>query len=55
MRYVNLSTILAYTKITSTLAKKFPTWDSFIENKILLKHEVSTSSDTTANKWELIK
>ena len=38
MRYVNLSSILAYTKITSTLAKKFPTWDSFIENKILLKH-----------------
>ena len=50
MRYVNLSTILAYTKITSTLAKKFPTWDSFIENKILLKHEVSTSSKTTAYK-----
>ena len=55
MRYVNLSSILAFTKISSTLAEKFPTWDSFIENKILLKHEVSTSSDTTANKWELIK
>ena len=41
MRYVNLSSILAYTKITSSLAKKFPTYNSFIENKIMLEHEVS--------------
>ena len=40
MRYVNLSSILAYTKITSTLAKKFPTYQSFVESKIMLPHEV---------------
>ena len=41
MRYVNLSSILAFTKITTTLTKKFPTYDSFVEKKILLPHEVA--------------
>jgi len=40
MRYVNLSSILAYTKITSALAEECPTYDTFVEKKLLLPHEV---------------
>ena len=40
MRYVNLSSILAYTKITSSLAERLPRYETFIEKKLLLPHEV---------------
>ena len=40
MRYVNLSSILAYTKITSKIRKLFPTYASFVGAKLLLPHEV---------------
>ena len=41
MRYVNLSSILAFTKIACTVEKRFPTYQSLVGARLLLPHEVS--------------
>ena len=39
MRYVNLSTILAYRLVSNKVQSRFPDYNSLIESKLLLKHE----------------
>lgn len=40
MRYVNLSSILAFTKIACKVQQRFPSYESLVEAKLLLPHEV---------------
>ena len=40
MRYVNLSSILAFRQIASKVNDRFPAYESLVESKILLSHEV---------------
>ena len=46
MRYVNVSSILAFTNITRKLRDQYPNYQSFIGKKLLLPHEVILSSST---------
>ena len=40
MRYVNVSSIIAFTNITRKLHDQYPNYQSFIGKKLLLPHEV---------------
>jgi len=40
MRYVNLSSILAFTKIACKVQTRFPSYESLVDAKLLLPHEV---------------
>jgi hypothetical protein len=41
MRYVNLSTILVYRLVSAKVMTRFPDYDSLVEAKLMLPHEVT--------------
>jgi len=44
MRYVNLSTILAYRLVSQKVSRRFPTMESLMESKLILPHEADRLS-----------
>ena len=40
MRYVNLSTILVYRLVSRKVMKRFPDFESLVDAKVLLPHEL---------------
>ena len=54
MRYVNLSTVLVYRLVSPVVMERFPDYDSLVEAKLMLPHEVErlkkTDEKTTLDK-----